>query len=81
MLHDAPVRGAVFSEDENRILSSSKDNTVHLWDAATGKRIGPSHLGLRGILSKDEKHVPSWRDNMVLEFWDVVTGECRSAPF
>ena len=42
MQHDGPVTGAVAERDESRILSWSGDNTLRLWDAATGKQIGPS---------------------------------------
>ena len=31
----------MLSRDESRILSWSDDNTLRLWDAATGKQIGP----------------------------------------
>ena len=40
-MRDDWVRGAVFSRDESRILSWSGDNTGGLWDATTGREIGP----------------------------------------
>ena len=36
------VKGASFDKDERRILSWSDDNTLRLWDAATGQQIGPA---------------------------------------
>ena len=41
MRHDGPVWGALLTGDEDRILSWSEDNTLRLWDAATGQPIGP----------------------------------------
>ena len=38
--HDGSVWGAVYSPDGKRILSWSEDNTLSLWDAATGAAIG-----------------------------------------
>ena len=40
MRHEDRVRGAVYSPDGKRILSWSYDNTLRLWDAATGAAIG-----------------------------------------
>jgi hypothetical protein len=42
--YDGPVRGAIFDKAEARILSWSDDQTVRLWDAATG---APPSLGRR----------------------------------
>jgi HEAT repeats len=36
------VGGAVFNGDESRILSWGADNTVRLWDAATGREVVPA---------------------------------------
>ena len=62
----APVKGAVFDKDERRILSWSSDNTLRLWDAATGKQIGPAmkHDGpvWGALFDKDERRILSWSD-------------------
>ena len=45
--------GRAVERDEDRILSWSDDNTLRLWDAATGQQIGPAmrHDGpVRGAL-------------------------------
>jgi hypothetical protein len=49
----------VLTRDEGRILSWSADNTLRLWDAATGQQIGPAmrHEGRvwnRLIIKEDE---------------------------
>jgi WD40 repeat protein len=41
MKHEEYVSSAVFSPDGKRVLTASVDNTARLWDAATGKQMGP----------------------------------------
>jgi hypothetical protein len=36
MPHDGPVHGALFSGDESRVLTWSRDGTARLWDVARG---------------------------------------------
>jgi len=40
-LHEAAVNSAEFSPDGQRLVSSSADRTVRIWDAATGEALGP----------------------------------------
>ena len=78
MAHDGPVYGALFSRDESRILSWSRDKTLRLWDAATGAPIGPAmkHDGwVNGALfSRDESRILSWSADKTLRLWDAATG-------
>lgn len=39
--HEARTHRVAFSADGKRIVTASRDGTVRLWDAATGKRLGP----------------------------------------
>jgi WD40 repeat protein len=41
MKHEEYVTSAVFSPDGKRVLTASEGNTARLWDAATGKQMGP----------------------------------------
>jgi WD40 repeat protein len=70
------VEGAFLTKDEQRILSWGGDE-LRLWDAATGRQIGPAmkHQGVKGALStKDEQRIVSWgRDE--LRLWDAATGQ------
>ena len=69
----------MLTKDETRILSWSKDDTVRLWDVATGRQIGPAmkHDGnvWGAVLTKDETRILSWSDDHTLRLWDVVTGQ------
>jgi WD40 repeat protein len=79
MKHDGPVRGALLTKDETRILSWSDDRTLRLWDVATGQRIGPAMKHDRSVsgavLTKDETRVLSWFEDHTLRPWDVATGQ------
>jgi serine/threonine protein kinase/WD40 repeat protein/tetratricopeptide (TPR) repeat protein len=43
LVHDQTVNGIEFSADATRILTSAIDNTVRVWDVATGCRVGPNY--------------------------------------
>jgi WD40 repeat protein len=63
MKHNDIVRGALLTGDETRIPSWSGDNTLRLWDVATGRQIGPAmehNDVVRGtLLTKDETRILS----------------------
>jgi hypothetical protein len=73
--HGGPVGGAIYSPDGKRILSWSWDNTLRLWDAATGAAIGEPlrHEGpVNGaVYSPDGKRILSWSDDKTLRLWDT----------
>ena len=41
MKHDESVESLAFSPDGTRIATASLDRTARLWDAVTGKPLGP----------------------------------------
>jgi WD40 repeat protein len=49
-VHDGSVSGAQMSGDGSRLFSWSADNTIRVWDVATGRQIGPAmrHDEIRG---------------------------------
>jgi WD40 repeat protein len=73
MKHDASVSGALLTKDETRILSWSRDNTLRLWDVATGQPIGPAMKhddSVNGAaLTKDETRILSWSRDNTLRLW------------
>jgi hypothetical protein len=79
MRHDH-IRGAILTRDERRILSWSADEqTLRLWDAATGQQIGRTMRHedwVKGaLLTKDERRILSWSDDKTLRLWDAATGQ------
>lgn len=88
--HKSPVIGAVFSNDETLILSWDVDNTVQLWNVATGTQVGStiqhesddlSYLfdgeaaeRFGAALSADSNRIFTWADGTV-RVWGVSTGK------
>ena len=59
--HDGEVRGALWSKDENRVLTWSADHTARVWDARTGGQLGSvfkQDAAVNGALwSKDGRRI------------------------
>jgi len=64
----------VFSQDESRILTWGW-KTARLWDACTGRQIGPAlqHQGpvWGAVFSRDESRILTWTDDKTARLWDV----------
>jgi WD40 repeat protein len=77
--HTNSVTGVVVSADGNRLLTCSTDQTLRLWDAATGKQLrvleGHNHIVLGAALSTDGKRVLSGSDDQTVRLWDAETGK------
>ena len=71
--HQGPVYGAQFSRDESRILTWSWDKTARLWDARTGKQLGPAleHQGpVSGAqFNQDESRILTWSTDKTVRVW------------
>jgi WD40 repeat protein len=84
MRHEKWVRAMAVSPDGRYIASSSLDDTVRLWEAASGKEIyrlpgHGDHGGIRAIaFSADGRRFASWGDDWYLRVWDVRTGKALS---
>ena len=73
--HSGPVTSVAFSPDGRTALSGSYDETVKLWDVATGKEIRPftAHKGrVHSIaFSPDGRTVLSGSTDKTLKLWDL----------
>ena len=74
--------GAQFSRDDRRILTWSGDNTARLWDARTGKALGPGAASTRtkfsgAQFSRDESRILTWSEDNTARLWDRGRGARR----
>ena len=77
--HTASVQGVAFSPDGQRLASASVDQTVKVWDVATGQQ----SLTLNGhtkevwsvAFSPDGQQLASASYDQTIKVWDAVTGQ------
>src|SRR5262249_9020351 len=81
LTHGYVVRALAVSPDGTKLASSSLDNTVRLWEIASGRAIytllGHGRLGGNRAVgfTPDGQAFLSWGDDMCLRKWDVQTGK------
>ena len=81
----SPVWGVAFSPDGNRIVSGSADDTVRVWDAATGQPVGQPLTGHQdrvwGVaFSPDGTRIVSGSADTTVRVWDAATGQPVGQP-
>jgi hypothetical protein len=78
--HSALVSSLAYSPDGKIAISGSFDNTLRLWDIATGKCLktlsGHSNYILDVAFSPDGKTAISGSYDKTLKLWDIGTGQC-----
>ncbi len=79
------MTSVAFSPDGTRIVSGSADNTVRLWDAATGQPIGQPMTGHTGAVSSvafspDGTRIVSGSGDKTVRVWDADTGQPIGEP-
>ena len=77
--HAGPVLSVAFSPDGWRLASGGEDNTVKIWDSATGKELFPlkGHEGrvTSVAFSPDGQRLASASADHTVKIWDSATGK------
>jgi WD40 repeat protein len=76
--HATPLWGVAYSPDGRTILTGSSDGELRFWDAATGRRVGPTLEGVGTVTaaaySPDGKTLLIGNAARVVQFRDATTG-------
>lgn len=83
--HTDRVTGVAFSPDGRMLATSSNDDTIRLWDVATGQSRGSplnGHTGnvLTVAFSPDGETLASAGAGNTIMLWDVADGQPRGLP-
>ncbi|MBP5976887.1 ribosome assembly protein 4, partial [Brasilonema sp. CT11] len=77
--HSSSVNSVAFSPDGKTLASGSSDNSIKLWDVATGKQLktleGHSSSVKSVAFSADGKTLASGSSDNSIKLWDVTTGK------
>ena len=83
--HKTIVESVVFSPDDSKIASSSRDRSIKIWDVSTGKCILNLDLPLDSpkqylvknlIFNQDGTKLFAYSNQQVIS-WDLDTGDCQ----
>jgi Tol biopolymer transport system component len=77
--HSSPVKSVWFSPDGKRIASASEDQTVKVWEVATGREVitfkGDAFPVDRACFSPDGQRLAGGNGHDTVEVWNAATGQ------
>ncbi len=77
--HKETVSQANWNQDESKILTSSNDNTVRIWNAVTGQELvrleGHTDDVTQASWNQDESKILTSSDDDTVRIWDAATGQ------
>ena len=77
--HRGGITSVAFSPDGGRIVSGGRDNSIRVWDAATGEvvatLISPGRVVTSVVYSPDGRHIVSGDRDDTVRVWDAESGE------
>ncbi|MBX7173957.1 MAG: TIR domain-containing protein, partial [Pyrinomonadaceae bacterium] len=78
--HQKAINSDTVSSDGKFIVSGSSDETMRIWDLATGQclktLVGHSDSVLAVAVSSDGKFIVSGSSDETVRIWDLATGQC-----
>jgi WD40 repeat protein len=82
--HTGAIRQLAFSPDGRLLATAAADETVRLWEPATGQQLSVFH-GHTGAVSclafaGDGRTLASGGNHAAIRLWDLQTGKARQAP-
>ncbi|KAL6867028.1 hypothetical protein J3F83DRAFT_739731 [Trichoderma novae-zelandiae] len=82
--HDGTIKSIVFSPEGKRLVSTSTDATVRLWDVASGTSLqvfqGHADWVRSAAFSLDGRYIASASDDGTVRIWDSVEKEGEREP-
>jgi WD40 repeat protein len=77
--HEGPIGNVEFSQDSQRLISTSLDTTLIIWDVATGLLQTTINKVLSAGFTPNKRHLVLHTEDGNLVAWDVMnTGEVAS---
>ncbi|KAG1855162.1 WD40-repeat-containing domain protein [Suillus subalutaceus] len=83
--HTSSVLAAAFFKDGRRVVTSSSDKTLRIWDVQTGALVGAPFKGHKGwvrsvAISPDDRRIASGGEDKTIIFWNAENKQMILEP-